>query len=270
MSVSLSSFYDWPLRGIATAGPVFILLVVAVVFSFDPSPAAAEKPRAELRRLVLATAGTPGTSSYKYLAALLHEAFARHRIEIRIKPVPAVRATELMRIGAVDGDVVRSRIFNRDGRHPSYVLVDESTYALDWVAWTVKASRRVAAWADLRRASLKVAYRRGMMKAMIELAPLKKGGFLCDVETDEEGFRSLLSGAIDVYVHPNRTTAREVKASIGIPADRFKELGVVERLQLYTFLHRRHARLAPVLAETLREMKREGRLEALKRKFGLK
>lgn len=183
---------------------------------------------------------------------ILHEAYRRLGIEAREQFLPHERSLRHADNGETDGDVMR--MAGLEASYPGLVRVPEPLVSFDAVAFTTGFTFKVDGWDSLRPYTICIA--RGMKMA----------------ERNTEGFNRMLANSADQLL----AMLRHDRCQVGVmgPAswleiDRLKA-GPLKALEppiasipLYHYVNRRHADLAPRLAEVLRQMRRDGTTETL-------
>jgi polar amino acid transport system substrate-binding protein len=191
------------------------------------------------------------------------EAFRRMGVPLTIMVAPTARLTILTDQGEIHGQA--SRIFGYADTHPDQVRVEEVLHEVRLVLFAFGPPapsgdpRRIA---DLATGRWTVEYRRGVAICEKLLAPVVPPGQLSDVTSVEQALRKLKSGRADLYCDFDLSVRNDLLTpAFGGTAGFRQALDLNVGLPLYPYLHRSRAELAPRLAETLREMKREGLID---------
>jgi ABC-type amino acid transport substrate-binding protein len=85
---------------------------------------------------------------------------------------------------------------------------------------------------------------------------------LFGVDSIEIGFRALLNQRLDVYISASQFDAWNALQEKEFQGQPLVEAGTVTEFQLYPYLHKKHADLAPQLAKTINQMRAEGVLDS--------
>jgi polar amino acid transport system substrate-binding protein len=231
----------------AGAGPV------ALAYDFDPSwtpvlTTAQTYPRS-----------TPDGTGFEDL--IIKEAFRRVGLTPKIAHLPSERALVNANEGIDDGNF--ARIAGLDKLYPNLVIVPENICKFDFVVFTRDPSIRVVDWDDLKL------YNVGIITGWKILEErVKQVRSLTRVKDTKALFQMLVSGRVDLIISDNLQGRYLIESQqlAGITA--LEPFLATENMYLY--LNRRHAALAPLLAKALREMKRDGSFQALMNSSGAK
>lgn len=199
----------------------------------------------------------------RWLEAIYTEAFRRLGMDFQVIGYPSQRAINMADNGAVDGQLERGHDF--DLEHPNLVRVEEATNTEAYTAYATKPGLSLNGWADLRKHSYTIVLRRGVGKSAESLADYAEKSRLVFVDRPEQGLMMLMLGRTDLYIDYTPLVNETLKAlRQSEERERMRNVyvaGIMARTTHHAFLHKRHAQLAPSLAQTLRDMKREGLFE---------
>ena len=220
--------------------------------SLVPGNAAA----AELPVLVLNdTNETPFTApdGSGFLDAVAGEAFRRADVKLRLVKLPAERALINANLGIGDGDL--TRIAGLETQYPNLVRVPEKLVDYSFAAFSADATI-TARWDAIR--ARPVGYIKGW-----KIYEQKLVGAAHIVETEDAGqlFRLLSFGRIDVALYEHWLGVALMRQQ-GIKGVRALEPALTTR-EMFIYLHKRHADLAPKLAAALAAIKAEGLYQRL-------
>ena len=234
-------------------GMCVIAVLVAAVFSM-PSEAAD-------KMILVGTEGVKNSMYGKWLTLIFAEVFRRLGYEFQYDGYPAARASAMSDAGTVDGEI--SRVFEYQMSHPNLIRVDEVLYSTNFVAFAVKPGIVLHGWRSLQNTTYNVEYRRGVKLSESELSLVVAPDHLSDVATAEQGLKRLIVGRTDLYVDVEFTIAQALKR---LTPDEFDvsalyQAGIMQEVDAYAYLHKKHAALLPRVAETLQAMKQEGLFE---------
>lgn len=178
------------------------------------------------------------------------EAFRRLGIDLDLQRVPTGRAGPLADTGEADG--CGPRIAGYDKFFPNLVQVEEPVIDFEFMAFTKREDIEVRDWTSLSD------YTVGHLTGSVILANKTKqhAGMVTSVRDAEQLFTLLERGRIDIAV---------IERWTGLYAVNRLELRDVRLLQpalahrpMFFYLNRKHADLAPRLADALRAMKADG------------
>ena len=189
---------------------------------------------------------------------ILTEAFRRLGLELVYKGYPPARSSAMLDAGMIDGDAGRIAGYEQD--HPNAVIVAQEFQASTLSAFAKDPAIQLEEWEDLRDTNYRVEYYRGAALAERILTNVVKAGNLSTISTPEQALKKLIAGRTDVYVAFSSTTIPLLE-SPEFQHSGIRVLDVKEEISIYPYLHRRHADLAPKLADVLRKMKAEGLFE---------
>lgn len=209
--------------------------------------------------LVINTDGAPPHSRADgtgFEDRIVAEAFRRIGVDVRLVQLPSERALQNADQGIDDGNF--PRIAGLMALYPNLVMVPESMSSFPCAAFTRDPTLKALAWADLR--SRQVAYVLGWKLVELNVPDPAK----LQHARDQETLFALLDTGRAQIVLADLHTGREIIRRKGYKNMRAL-LPPLADPPMYLYLHKRHAALAPRLAEALREMKRDGTLERLVR-----
>jgi len=183
-----------------------------------------------------------------FLDIIAGEAFRRAGVELRLVKLPAERGLINANAGIEDGDMVR--IAGLEKQYPNLVRVPEKLVDWEFVAFS-KDATIPSNWKAIRQRSA------GHIKGWkIYEQNLAGAEHVTTADDPEQLFRLLDLNRIDVALY---------ERSFGMALAKQQGLKVVRPLapplaarEMFIYLHKRHANLAPRLADALRAMKREG------------
>jgi polar amino acid transport system substrate-binding protein len=174
------------------------------------------------------------------------EAAARRAgVGVKVRALPSDRGMVLVNKGELDGAIGRTMLSARD--FPNLVVVPEPVYLYAPTAYAYRKIDVSSGWQSLRGHTLCV--RRGYSFTEKRSAGVPQQR----LDNDASLLRMLKAGGCDVAVMGR--TNKEVRAMQEHDPDLLQLLPPLEEVPLYLFLHKRHAALAPRLAEALRQVK---------------
>ncbi len=209
---------------------------------------------ADTDTLTLATVSEPFVHVYQLSKAVLDEALKRNGLNLVLESYPPKRAEVLLRSGKVDGDAHRIYHFNKN--NPDLVRVSEPVQCISQSVFSRKVSFRVEGWESL--SPYKVIYIRGIKFAEKGIRKIVREENRIAVDHIEIAFRMLSRDRGDILITSPETGAAILrKLSLENSGIRILEPPLTE-IRLYTFLRKKHARLAPKIAASIREMREDG------------
>ena len=247
-------------RPLPRFGPRFAvlraLLVVAAALCSGPAPAQQEPAAAPF---VMATHQPDGNFQGQWVRRIYGEAFRRLGVPMEVRQLPLQRMTEMLDRGELDGDV--GRVHAHGLSHPELVRVEESMYEVVFGLYTLDQTIELKRIEDLDARPRRAAYVRGVAICERLLKPHIAPENLSALVNDEQGVHMLAIGRTHFYCSANHSVADTASRERfrGLPPPRL--VLSMGNIALYPYLHRRHAALAPRLAEVLREMRSQGLIE---------
>lgn len=242
-------------RGMCLRSLLSILLVLMCGTAMAEAPARPEQ-------LVFAMPESSYASAQgAWVEAIYREAFAELGIKVAILPLPTKRASVLLASGEVDGDVHRSRAYGLE--HPELVRVEQPHFAVRFAAYSKLPQLSLnQGWDSFAGAAWRVDYILGAVTPGRELPKRVPPQRLSALKSVAQGLRKLDVGRSDVLVALDMS----VDPMLGSPEFHLagiRKAGVLEKVDGYLYLQKKHAWLAPAVAQVLARMKRDGRIDKL-------
>ncbi len=192
----------------------------------------------------------------KWLTLIYTEAFKRLGYRLEYKAYPAKRASMLSDLGKVDGEI--NRVYSYSNKHPNMLRVGESHYSAYFVAYGMGDDLKLDAWKSLKEGNYKVGYRNGVKKTETNLIKHVPNDRLIITSTNNQGLKQVLVGRTKVFVDVRHNIVDVIKADKKLKNSALKEIGIMEKVDVHSFLHKKNAKLVPLLTQTLQQMKKEG------------
>jgi polar amino acid transport system substrate-binding protein len=190
-----------------------------------------------------------------FLDAVAGEVFRRAGVRLRLTKQPAERGLLNANAGIEDGDL--TRIAGLEAQYPNLVRVPEKL--IDWqFAAFGKNAALPATWETLR--TRPVGHIRGWKIYEQQLAGAPN---VVTAEDPAQLFRQLQLDRIEVALY-ERWQGLSLIREQGMPDNHVLE-PLLARREMFIYLHKRHAALAPRLAAALRAIKAEGLYDRLYR-----
>ncbi len=189
-----------------------------------------------------------------YEDRIVAEAFRRIGLGTRLVHLPSERALQNVNQGIDDGNF--SRVAGLAAQYQNLVMVPEPVDEFLFTAFTRDTSIHVQRWEDLKPFNV------GLITGWkIVEANTRDARSVTTVKDEEALFALLDRGRADVVV-ADLYFGQELLRSKSYQGVRALS-PPLERRNMYLYLNKRHADLAPRLAAALREMKRDGTMERL-------
>ena len=196
-----------------------------------------------------------------FFIEVLSEACRRLDITLERNTPPVGRSLILVNDGIDDGD--GPRIGGLEDAYPNLVRVSEPFDEFEFGAFSDEPGLTVDGWRSL--AGFEVAYLRGWKIFEENVRYYKR---LIVVDDTDELFRLLKNHRADMVLC-TRAVGEEAIRRLKLEDVRFLESPLAVE-PAYLYLHKQHRALAERLAETLKEMKRDGTYGALVAKIAAK
>jgi polar amino acid transport system substrate-binding protein len=209
---------------------------------------------AERRVLVLNDTNEPPLTTPErngFLDVIAGEAFRRAGVELRLVKLPPERALINANAGIEDGDL--TRIAGLERQYPNLVRVQEKLTDWEFTAFGRDASV-APTWPALRTRS--VGHIKGWKIYEQNLSGAER---VTTADDPEQLFRLLALNRIEVALY-ERWLGLALLKRLGLKGVRPLAPPLATR-EMYIYLNKRHAALAPRLAQALRALKREGYYE---------
>ncbi len=189
----------------------------------------------------------PDTPAHLEAWQTIEAAAKRAGIGVQMRPVSAERGMLMANEGKLDGAIGRTMLAARE--YPRLLAVPEPVFQYAPTAYSYKTIDVARGWASLRGHTLCV--RRGYNFTDERTRGLPRQR----LDNDASLLRMLKAGGCDVALMDRRN--KEAEAEMARDPDLQRLLPPLEEVPLYLFLNKRHAALAPRLAEALKQLKRD-------------
>ncbi|MDY0746270.1 hypothetical protein SNE35_17285 [Paucibacter sp. R3-3] len=227
------------------------------------SAAAVAQANAEERPLVFAMIRPETQFLGRWQRLIYREAFARVGRDIAFVDYPAARASVELDRGSIDGEGGRPLSYADSSKNILRLRVPlfEVTY--------VAVGRRgelppISSWDSLKDFKGVVAYKAGVYTTSTQLPRVLPVNRLIGLPETDRGLKMVALGRSDLYIDEELTILSAlVDAELAtLPLARAGVLGTVD---VYGYLHQRHAALAVRLGDVLAQMQKQGDIERLRR-----
>ncbi len=211
-------------------------------------PGLAPPARAQADTLTISSNNTP--LDRQALVRLSQEALRRLGLGFRLVNQPSERSLQAADQGEVDGEGLR--VAGLEAQYPQLVRVPEAYVGISFVAFAHGAGVTLdRGWDSVRQH--RVAFISGWKLFEAHAGDARA---VHKVERAEQLFEMLAHGHVDLALY---TRADGVALVRRLGLDRIAPLApALKDVDMFLYLHRRHAALAPRLAQTLRDMKSDG------------
>ncbi|MCP3892916.1 MAG: amino acid ABC transporter substrate-binding protein [Desulfobulbaceae bacterium] len=239
-----------------------IILSGLILLLLFPAPNSGAGDQAEISTInnntfVLAVNRPPDSSWYKFWDLAYTEIFKRLDVKLKIKYFPMKRASVEADVGRVDGEALR--IYSYAAIHPNLVRVEEYLLSEKIVAYVNRSSeiRELKGWDSLLNTSYRVNYIRGSKICGDNLTRVVNKENLYTITNAIQGLRKLSTNRIDVYVASEPSVVSFISDPQNDLYGKIRKAGLMESINLYMYVHKRHKALAPQFAEIINNLKDE-------------
>lgn len=237
---------------------LLFLCVFAMLF-------AGAKPCFAAETIVLVSSQDTKDSMYgKWLGLIYAEAFHRLGYAFQYQGHSGARAPVMAENGEVDGEIHRPEDYGKTAKN--LLRVEEPSFAISYVAYAAKPEIALHGWESLKNTDYAVEYRRGAKVPEAALPAVVRPDKLSDVATTAQGMKKLLMGRTDVYIEQDVVASEAIRklATEAVDPAALHQAGIMYTGYSYLYLHKKHAALAPKVAEVLKAMKQEGAIDRCK------
>ena len=189
------------------------------------------------------------------IVPILTEAFKRNGIRFNAEYRPSLRSLMMSNSGETDGELHRVYNFHKvsGGKYSNLIRIESKLLSV-WLVAFASQKVEIETWNDLK--GYKVGYYRGRKNVEKKLNTVLPPEQILTATTDEEAFRMLASGIIDIVIS-ERLQGR--KFIVGNPElSNIVEIASFDETKIYAYFHKKHKEIAPAIAKTIEEMKQDG------------
>ncbi|TCS43340.1 hypothetical protein [Reinekea marinisedimentorum] len=232
---------------------LFALMGLSLVYSLVLA-----EPAFKSQPFVMQCGPAKGTPLARWMALVYGEAFRRLNIPLQIYYLPTLRSSFMAESGLIDGQMYR--VYEYGHQFHNQLRVDEPVISIPTAAFVRKdeSYSYFGDWSSLAGGDLVVEYVRGIELNQRRLSNLIAPENLSSVSYSRDGLINLKFRNSDVFVHDM------IDMYYYLQQDAFRDhiafAGVLETVNLYPYVHRRHSWLAPQLQDVIVQIKQEGLL----------
>lgn len=230
-----------------------LLVQVLMLISFQFSSNLIAKQNT--RELVFTGVAPQNTLQPRLIIPILTESFRRMNIKFSAVYRPSLRSLVDSNSGLFDGELHRVYDFARitNNRYPNLVRVESKLLSV-WLAAFVKKDFRIETWQDLSKYN--IIYYRGRKNVERMLSSFMPANAVSASVDDLTAFRMLSKDRADVVIAEERGGQQIIDSHKELKG--IKMAAKLEETKIYTFMHKKHNKLAIRLAQILEEMKLDG------------
>ncbi len=203
------------------------------------------------QKLVLVVGVNPEHPYLSKQVRFLEEVLETLDYELEVQQFQSAHCLELSNSGQVDGEIWR--IKGVDTEYQNLVRVPVALWSHPELAF-VKRDIELDEWKSL--APYRVAFRVGTKVVENNIQDIVRDQVPLD--TIDEGFELLAKGEVDVVISDN------IVGSVLLESEKYKNSGIrqlehpLDTALLFTYLHKKHAKLIPRLATAISQAKQDG------------
>lgn len=236
----------------------FYSVLITLCFSFYILSA---RPALSQPRIILNTAfASPITNESQtgFADTVLSEAFNRLGYKLETVQLPAERALINANMGIDDGDLLR--VSGLQKKYPNLIQVPEKIMDMDMVLFTKnKPLFVVNGWQSIK--SYTVAIISGWKIMEVNFGQFGDQIEIIKTDNIEQSFSLLRKNRVD-FVAYSRWSGLSYLKQHNITDISLLSPPLVSA-DLYTYLHKKHKKMVPELAATIKQMKRDGSIQAI-------
>ncbi len=238
---------------------IVVTVLTALLFSVNIGVCQEGVSALKDNTFIMATNRSGNQHSGKLRRLIYTEVFKRLGIKVEFREYPSKRASIEAEAGNVDGEAIRPSQYGVE--HPNLIRVQESLFSMNLAAFTANDSiPPMKGWDSFKGTKYRVEYRRGLIVCEHNLSKFVSRENLSDVTEPEQGLKKLISGRTDVFIYDEEWVLTALNTT-EFKDSKIRFLGLMESLDVYPYLHKKHAALAPKMAEVIKAMKAEGLIE---------
>jgi ABC-type amino acid transport substrate-binding protein len=208
---------------------------------------------------VMATFRTENDYLGKWWRLSYTEIFKRLGMKIEIRDYPKKRVSIEADAGNVDGEC--GRVLSYAAEHPNLIRVEESLLYSNFSAFTAQDSiPALKGWDSLKGTDYRVEYQRGTVTCEDKLPKVVKKENLSVITEQIHALKKLVSGRTDLFVDEESGVLTLLQTP-EFKDSKIRSVGVMESFPIYPYLNKKHALLAPKMAEIIKAVKAEGLIE---------
>lgn len=208
------------------------------------------------------TGGAP-LESYQpsIIIPILDEAFRINGIKFSSEYNPSLRSLVLSNSGEYDGELHRVYDFHivSSGKYPNLRRIDTPLMSVWRSFFTTIPEITVETAEDLL--PYRVAYYRGRQNIQKLLKGLIPDDQIQEVNTDRQAFEMLAAGRVDIVI--SESTEGLALIAENNSFSEIYELKKFDETKIYSYIHKKHESLLPIINETILKMKEDGTYQRL-------
>lgn len=196
----------------------------------------------------------------RIIVPILTEAFKKNNIEFSALYIPSLRALRISNSGELDGELHRVSNFHEitNNQYNNLLRIDCKLLS---VHLTVFAKEKFLINNNEEIKNYSLAYYRGRKDVDQLLSQLKTHESIYRVNTDIQAFQMLVTGRVDLVISESHLGNRIIDSNTKF--NNIKELKRLTKTNIYSYIHKKHQALLPIINKTLEQMKAQGRFKEI-------
>ncbi|MYM21822.1 transporter substrate-binding domain-containing protein [Duganella sp. FT135W] len=221
------------------------------------APALAQGPDT----LIFGTTHDPETVVYSYALEYLEQLCAEVRQRCQLRNLPGRRGSAMLADGSIAGEVGRVRQYNE--KRPEYHRVEEAFITSRTFVFTRTSRPAISSWAELANKARTISYKRGVYIYQQRLEAMWPNVQPHDVQSVPACLEMVLAGRDQACVFDDGSLNAQSRALL-----RQGHIGKqLDEFNLYIYLGKDYALLAPSLTEAARRLNAQGLNARLQKKY---
>jgi len=199
----------------------------------------------------------------RVIIPILTEAFRKNNITFNAKYIPSLRSLEISNSGKLDGELHRVSNFHKitGNQYNNLIRIDHKFLS---VHLTVFAKEQFVINNSGNLQHYNLAYYRGRNDVDKLLSQYKTQRNIYKVNTDFQAFQMLAANRVDIVISESQIGNSIINTDTKF--NNIKEIKRLAKTDIYSYIHKKHQSLLPILKNTLQQMKLQGELEQIKSK----
>lgn len=180
---------------------------------------------------------------------------------IELVPLPGMRSLVESNAGRLDGEAGRIALMSEKGKFPNLLRVPVALLNLHLAAYSLDSSLRISGWDELRSGRHRIAIPTGYWFVAHRFEGAHGRPWLMEAKDPRHLMRLLMGRRVDLILEMDEVLARA--SASGLPAGMgggawppVYRVGVIESIDVFPYLHRKHADKIEAFAAALTEQLR--------------
>ena len=198
-----------------------------------------------------------GTPLYRWMEMVYKAVFKRLNIKLEMVYHPLTRASIEANKGNLDGEPARIQTYGK--WYPNLIRLEESIYSMTVAAYKADSLiPELKGWESLQNTAYRIEYPRGMKICEDNLLKMVKPRFLSSATETSQGLQKLSMKRIDLYIDDLYLILPYLKDKKYNLGDKLFQAGVMEKVPLYMYVHKKNKPLVPQITQSIKTVKSEG------------